>query len=762
MNSSFFTAASRNEIDIELETIEGELPNDMIGVVYINSSVGTVNSDGIPFPTNRPDGTHNKELGSPLLGGDSMIYKLDFNQTQKDINKIKLTSRLLKTPCYYADEATRYYLDKENKKNPLFDSYGFRNFGLTRMSFTLGVRNELCTTVTPFQFKNDKHPRILANYDAGRPYEFDTDTLKIKTPIGANSEWSTSTPPFLNYPFGVVQSTAHPFFDSRTQELISVNMVKSLKTITSQIKLLELLRRNPKEVEEKLENYIIKLEKKYKKSKRFHSKTEQKKFFAKKINNFFYKIDKYIVLNSFYWRKFNQRIDTFVKNNIKTPFQVQESVHLMSWNGNGKWKKWELIDTTTKKPLVIKQCLHQISATKNYIVLVDAGFKLTLDIVFSNPFPHNIKINNFLRDNFTAPMLSMTEVYIVKRSDMRESNKQITVKKLPISLPYETIHFTTDYDNPNDEITLYAAHNATACLAEWIRFYDTNEFTKEPVNKNVIGIPPTGILDISRIGKYKIDGKTGTIIEQKVVTEKGNIDSEDNIGAHTWGIALFTYPNMVDAKKLIPKIKNIYWQAFGLDEQLLTEFIFNMYKEYPQREISIEDIRNYTQKGIPFVISRMNTETMKFEDHYQFEKGVSYRAMQFVPKENKNTDNQQDTLGYIICVVTVPQTTENKESEAIKRCNYQTQLWIFDAQNLNKGAICKLAHPEWIANTTLHSAWIDEAVSTESNYYIDVKKDYQPLIEHTLFGKTLLGKMFVKQRNQIQEIFDMNIYPNFD
>lgn len=116
MSLPFFTTASREELDIELEVIEGEIPNDMDGVVYINSSVGTINSNGIPFPTTRPDGTYNRELGSPLLGGDSMIYKLDFNQTQNEIAKIKLTSRLLKTPCYYADEATRYYLEKENKK----------------------------------------------------------------------------------------------------------------------------------------------------------------------------------------------------------------------------------------------------------------------------------------------------------------------------------------------------------------------------------------------------------------------------------------------------------------------------------------------------------------------------------------------------------------------------------------------------------------------------------------------------------------------
>ncbi|PIY10997.1 MAG: hypothetical protein COZ18_04905 [Flexibacter sp. CG_4_10_14_3_um_filter_32_15] len=765
MNSSFFTAASREELDIKLKTIEGELPKDMDGVVYINSSVGTINSNGIPFPTTRPDGTSNRELGSPLLGGDSMIYKLDFSATQNKISSIKLTSRLLKTPCYYADAATRYYLDKENKKNPLFDIYGFRNLGLTRMSFTMGVRNELCTAVTPFQFKNDTSPRILANYDAGRPYEFDAETLKIKTPIGANSEWTTSTPPFLVYPFGVVQSTAHPFFDPITQELISVNFTKSMKTMASQIKLIELLKNRPDEVEKRFEDYIDKLEAESSRQGLLSSNLTHKNYLVEKTNDFFDGIENHVNIKSKWWKNLLKTLEEALEKRIKEETTVEDAVFLMNWKGFGKWKKWNLINNTTKKPLHIQQCMHQIAVTRDYIVLVDAGFKLTLDIMFNNPFPHNPKIDSFFRKILTAPMLATTDTYIVNRADMRDELKSIVVKKLPVSLPFETIHLTADYENPNDQITLHAAHNATACLAEWIRLFDINEFTKEKVKENITGIPPTGILDISRIGKYLIDAKNGNIIEQTIITEKGNIDTEDDdnkqdlakkdVGAHTWGIALFTYPNMVDASKVVPKIKNIYWQSFGLDKDFLTNFIFNLYKEYPNRKISVKDMKRYTQQGVPFVVSRMNTETMQFEDYYQFEKGISYRAMQFVPK--KNPTNKDENEGYMTCVVTA-----EKLNPSTKSIEYQTQLWIFDAQNLNKGAICKLAHPKWIANTTLHSAWLSEAKTTNSDYNVPVKSDYQPLINDSLLGKFVHGILFKKEREQIQEIFDKNVYPHFE
>jgi hypothetical protein len=39
------------------------------------------------------------------------------------------------------------------------------------------------------KFAQDSHDRLLVTYDAGRPYEIDTETLEIVTPVGANKEW---------------------------------------------------------------------------------------------------------------------------------------------------------------------------------------------------------------------------------------------------------------------------------------------------------------------------------------------------------------------------------------------------------------------------------------------------------------------------------------------------------------------------------------------------------------------------------------------
>jgi carotenoid cleavage dioxygenase-like enzyme len=180
--------ANRDAIEGELIIVEGNLPADIFGVVYLISPVGSVNSKGLPVPPKKPDGMRNEEFGSPIMNGDGMVIKIDFNTP----SKVYVKTAILKPPCYYADEATRY--GSKIGENVLYKQYGFKNLGIARMSPFLGIRNALNTAFVPFQFRGDAKPRILATYDAGRPYEFSPDSLQMITPIGKNQEWITSVP----------------------------------------------------------------------------------------------------------------------------------------------------------------------------------------------------------------------------------------------------------------------------------------------------------------------------------------------------------------------------------------------------------------------------------------------------------------------------------------------------------------------------------------------------------------------------------------
>ena len=107
--------ASRDELDNIQFEIEGELPGDLLGHVFIVAPVGSVESGGLPYKD-----------GDSYLNGDGMIYRLDFDQKKR---QVKLKTRIAKPLDYHVDNAT---------KNTIF---GFRNHGLIRFSFFLGARN---------------------------------------------------------------------------------------------------------------------------------------------------------------------------------------------------------------------------------------------------------------------------------------------------------------------------------------------------------------------------------------------------------------------------------------------------------------------------------------------------------------------------------------------------------------------------------------------------------------------------------------------
>ena len=97
------TYASREDIEVDLSIIEGQIPNDMHGFVYFNSMCGTVNST-TPIPEKMPDGSRNSEYGEMIFNGDGMILRFSLDTP----GKVSVKTKLMKPPCYFADEATKF------------------------------------------------------------------------------------------------------------------------------------------------------------------------------------------------------------------------------------------------------------------------------------------------------------------------------------------------------------------------------------------------------------------------------------------------------------------------------------------------------------------------------------------------------------------------------------------------------------------------------------------------------------------------------
>lgn len=87
--------AKREELtDLKLNITQigdRSLPSDLRGHLFIIAPTGTVDSGGLPFAN-----------GDSFLSGDGTIYRLDFDRP----GEVRVTTRLVKPPDYYADLAT--------------------------------------------------------------------------------------------------------------------------------------------------------------------------------------------------------------------------------------------------------------------------------------------------------------------------------------------------------------------------------------------------------------------------------------------------------------------------------------------------------------------------------------------------------------------------------------------------------------------------------------------------------------------------------
>ncbi|WP_299462010.1 carotenoid oxygenase family protein [uncultured Microscilla sp.] len=749
-------SSTRETLNLTLEVKSGTLPNDLCGYVYINTPNGTVNS-ALPYPKTHPDGKPNQEYSSPLLGGGGYIFKFDLTQP----GTITLKAKLLKPPSYYADKATKYGTTGHTL-------LGFKNLGIARLSFVLGAAEQIATAVVPVKFKNDQTTRLLATADLGRAYEFNPKLLNVTQPIGQLSDYVAATPAIVPWIFKLIQGTAHPTFDPVTQELFTVNYTKSVKTLLQASGLWPLLQSAPETVEGLLEECIDELEEKntHGKSKltfedfveHLEKKLSQKQSklqeAAQSVKNdvevnqsIFDKIKAFFIhlINKIFGKEakaLEEKVEDTIES-IESSTSIEDEVYLLRFSDTNTHDRWKVVDENGDN-IKILQCMHQTSISKDYVLLIDAAFKLSLDVLMNNPFPNNEKLNRFLRQITTQPQLANTPLYIIKRADLVAGNETVTAKSL--TLKPEFIHFTANYSNDNQLITIYTASNAAACLAEWVRCYD-ELMPGTPIEEGTEGILCVGSMDVGRVGKIVIDAETATIKEEIMTYETGNPDKNGDTAPHTWLSGFYTFRDFISAEQPVNEIKNIYWQFGALEKRRLTKFIFDLYKDYPNRIVPAEDIEKYSEQGVPLQIARLNTDTMKLEDYYQYPDNYTLGAIQFVPKKTATPGVEPSMDGYLFT------TMINGIEEEGDPINYLREVWIFDASNLAQGPTCVLTHPDFDFGFTLHSLWINDIGGDDLADHLstDIVDEYQRLIDGVP----------PQHKAAVQAIFEKEVFPNF-
>lgn len=627
--------------------------------------------DGAPPYTGKPRPS--------VINGDGMVYRVDLGQQT-------LTSSIVKPPDWWADELTA--------NNPAFSALGFEDAGIMRYSLTLGVRNFGNTAFVPIT-REGEPPRLLVTYDPARPIEIDPLTLKTLSVVGYVSEYRAELPAVQ--PFPAILCTAHPFHDSRTGEIFLVNWGRSMGSLASTLPGMHNA------------NAGIRL---------------GKMMLWKLLNAFSVDTNPDSALRRFIKALLAWPAETLARFDIDIP---SDFLYLMRWDGLGDIERWR-VKLPNGDYAEIRESVHQVAATRDYVVLMDTSFKLDLDQFLFwrdlrslvdtfvpkplRPLAYKIistrvgaTVDRLLRVLTATPQSHNTILYLIPRSQLsggrtgpdHGGDSEPSVIAQRVVIPYEAVHFLADYENPDDTLRVHIGHGCTLDLAEWMHARDRSIYHPGPLPASLEGLIASEV-DISRMGRYEIEGKTGHV-------KSARVESDDDT---TWGIALYAARNTPAWESPPPyRLKSVYWFTFGFWPETLSNFIYDMYADYANRQIALGRIRDLdNQDGRPCVLFRLDTETMTFEDAYPFANDTLCSSPQFVPKKDK----AGDTEGYILCTVWTGDANE---------------IWVFDGEDLASGPVCKLSSDALKFGFSLHSAYLPRAEELDPiPYRVDPAKDY--------------------------------------
>lgn len=680
---SLMTASAADLSGLRLNVLEGAIPSDLRGHVFIVGPVGSVASKGLPTTD-----------GTPVLNGNGMIYRFDFDVP----GEARVSSKVAQTPCYHADAAAQ--------ANPAYEALRFANKGLVRLSLSLGFRDELNTAFVPILVPGEQ-PRLLVTYDVGRPYEIDTFTLETVTPVGSNAEWEPALP--LSWPFPMVLATAHPYFDPERREYIGVNFGRSFVNIlNSSGALLPKLVAVPAAIAGLVGGAIGFIERALgigglALGPSIRGAVDAAGRAQGKVRKVARPVRR-------------KTVPLTTSNEKHEPVSGEDFVFLVKWDGSGALTHYHLA-LPDGQPVRIDQTMHQIGVTRNWVVLADTSVKIDFESMVNNPLPDSAFLENILRTFFTGAQKPNTSLYLVRRADLTPGHQSVTVRK--VEVPFEAAHLLVDYDDEGDQITLYMQCNSATDIGEWVRSYDTQP-SGEASPGHLRGFLSVGQLAVNRLGRHRIDAKTGEVVLSGVYSEPHA----------TFALGLYAYREFLPSGLPPPRLENVYWTDLGLWNELSTRFIDSLYRSYVYRNISPERLVAMRRDGgQPASLFRFNYPLMRVADRWRFPADVWASTPQFVPRAGGGGG---DTDGYIVVGVAAPGGS---------------QIWIFDAADLAKGPLCKLGHPSLSFGFTVHSAWLPTIAPRTARYNIPVRQDYEPLVARC--SKT------------IQQFFEDEVYPHF-
>lgn len=384
-------------------------------------------------------------------------------------------------------------------------------------------------------------------------------------------------------------------------------------------------------------------------------------------------------------------------------------VQLMRWDGYNDIENWLVVDENGDE-IEIKQSIHELVFTRDYILLADSAFVAGTEMLVpwvNAPLPYD-----------------KTVVYIIDRRDMNPGVKTVTAKRVEVDEP--CIHLIPEYDNPNDRVTIYMLHTPATNTAEILRSSD-RDLDGKLFPEHLIGYGTLPVLDSSSVGKHVIDIKECVVENSTYITDM----------PFSWGPYLYAYMG----RQIKPYSgQDLFMMYKGFSRDMVPKRIFDAYKDVNNRRIPLDEMVGGEGLQNNNSICRITTEDFKIADSYVLPDRVLLYTVACLDSETAGH------AGYVIAGIVTDEAAGEESSG--------NEYWLFEADNLSKGPICKLGHPSLNNSTLFHTVYIPDSVAKqldkkEVSYHVQLREDYPK-------------EELVKWGPEVRESFEDVIWPYFD
>lgn len=416
--------------------------------------------------------------------------------------------------------------------------------------------------------------------------------------------------------------------------------------------------------------------------------------------------------------------------------------HLIRWTGKS-FEHFSMIDAAGEV-VQIHQCVHQIQVTRHWVIVQDSAFvvemrQMALDVLGA-VLPIG-SLRNWLGAGQMRSQRPTTIFYAIRRSDLRKgsggfADEPTPVRAYRIELPDESVHFYADFEDDGEVVQLIVPHTPTLDVSEWI--HEGEELLSGgEAGFEVAGMQVPCALKRGRVGIHRIHVTTGRSVQTRHVE-----------GEATWGLALGTFaPRGQHAP-----IEVMYFNTSGFAPELLPSRLLDVYgSRVDVAALPLGD-------GQPPRLLEVDIATGAVKS-YAAPNGWSLLSPNFIPRAGGPRGPRD---GYVAVLAHASETVPRQHGSTGE------EVWLFDAGDVSKGPVVRLANPQLDFAFTIHGSWVPELRPSRRDYHVDVRNDLDlEFIRQRALGSLAFTDIFsdtiarVMRSEDVESLLTLSVFPKF-